>query len=338
MTRRQCPEQTTTAPDVVLTPRSVTELFDAALAHYKSNFAVYLYTMVVAVFPAALVQKFAYEIWFKPMLIDQVSNLTVSKGAQFNNYVSNFAFVMLGSNNPVWPGILGLFLMFCGTAACVLLTSGEFALKPVTPKEALIQTARSSGWLLACATILIIAACGSLIVGYVVAMIIGGIIALIPFPASNAVGSISALVLGYIFACVPLAQHCYFAIQIVLIEGKTPWQVWDRNCILVRQRQLRSAVLSFASLPLIVLLTTVVVLGSASDLIEQLVIHPLAVHFSAAAGNALANIVVNLMVIILLPYVAIVTTFIYYDYRMRREALDIRVFAERTEVSEGAAQ
>ncbi len=328
MTRRQLPDTPGANLDVVLAPRSATDLFDSALEHYRNNFATYLYTMVLAVFPIELIQKFIFEIWFKPALAEQFSGVTLSKAAQFYNIVATVAYIVLGSGRTLWPGLLGLFLIFVGTGACSLIVAGGLELKPVAPKAALIQCTKASGRLLVCASILGVAASCSFVVGYLIAIIVGSTIAVLPIPAAAEIGTIIAVVLGYILTCIPLAQHCFFAIQIVLIEGKSPWRLWDRNCILIRQLRLRNAVAAFASLPIIVVLTALVVLQTGHSLLTKLVINPLAVHISAVVAAALQNIVVNLMVIALMPYVAIVTTLLYYDYRIRREALDLRVLGE----------
>ncbi len=338
MLRSKRPEHVELLPDVYLAPRSVTELFDAALSHYRDHFSLYMYTIALAVLPASLLQKMVYELWLKPMRIDQYSGTAYTTAAMFKGDFAVAAGLITGTGKAPIPGLLTIFLMFVGTAACTLVAAGILESKPVTPQMAVVRSLKRTGPLLAISVIIAAVSLGSLMAAYIVGGVVLIASASIPFPGANvAVGAVGILVV-YFTACAPLAQHCFFAVQIVLIEGRSPWQVWDRNRLLVRQRRFRYALLSFACIPPILLLTGSAVIYSAYQLYEQLVVHPLAVHVSATSGVVAATVAANLLVIAILPYVAILITFLYYDFRMRRECIDLRLLAEQHTSTESLAQ
>lgn len=323
----------------VLLPQSLGRLFDEAFDLYKTHFAVLALIVALIFIPTHIGLHAVENLWLTPL-----SNQIRADGGDDNIFpVMGTALLgmLTGSPGNGVPGLLSLLISFMVSGPVALAVSDIIQGRTVTVRSAYRKSGQIMwrllwGWMLiALGFICVTAVCMIVLV-----MLLGFLMMMLQSIGLMQTGGgeeiavffmILVVICPYVCGCLMTAYFFAFMAPLVALEGLSVKNVLSRNSQLIGKKIFWRTSAAITFLPLVTLGLQFLTMWGFTSLMEMMKPPPWLNFLSSATIACILSCFFQ-------PYWMIFLTMLYFDARMRREGLDIRMLADRVHRKEAAAQ
>ncbi|HZO89282.1 MAG TPA: hypothetical protein VFB38_13195 [Chthonomonadaceae bacterium] len=323
------PSETGRSITEALLPQTLAGVFDEAFDLYKRHFSTLALTAALLYLPAHIVLNGLLYLWLRPLQTE----LAAQRGSADFDVFFQVGLVFL---------LFSLVVM-----AALILTTGPVAVavsdlylgRRVSVREA-YRRARPhllrlfGGWLVVALAFIGI----SFVSFFVITVLLALILSALGLRGTNSglteeIGVVVGLLMvlcPYFVGCMVLARNYLFTTQLIVLEGLGVSQVSPRNTQLVGKARFWRSFWAVFFLPILSFGLISMISYSARSALSLVPLPPLADFLATTAVSVAASFFIQ-------PYWMIFLTLLYYDYRVRREGLDLRILSANLPQPEQAA-
>lgn len=309
------------AREELLLPRGIGGVFDLAFDLYRAHFHTLFTIVAVALLPLQAVLYLLLNTWLKPLnayLDTHPDDITAAFG-----FITGAA--MTGYPAYGVPGLFSLIALAIVSAPVAIALSDLY--RGQTPvwtdcyRRAFRHIPRVLlGWLVMLCVfvaVVILALTIATLLASVVALAVGGTL---PTAISVILGVIFVLT-PYVAGMTMLAFGFVFTTPLIVLEDLPITAIPARNWQLVKRPRARRTLAAVLFLPIVFFTLQLLMLLSLTGLLEL-------VSLPATMAFLLETTISVLLIAFLQPYLLIFAHVLYFDYRIQRDGLDIRLLAE----------
>ncbi len=307
-----------------LLPQSLSGVFDEAFDLYKRHFTTLALIFALIYLPAQILLDALNYTWLQPLIQDSASRGSNDPAAVFivlgglGVYITLFTLALAIASGPI--------------AAAV---SDSYLQRRITVRESYRNGLRHGLRLMGGWAMVGLAFIGVYFLVLIVLLILLGLIV----NALGFTGNSTPLVLSSVFViamflvpyalgCAVLAKSYAFTAQLVVLEDLPVAAIPARNAQLVGKTRFRRTFGAIFSLPILVCGLMGLISFSIRHTLEAFFhLSGLPLFLAQRASWAAVGL-------FLLPYSMIFLTLLYYDYRVRREGLDVRILSSNLPLPE----
>lgn len=311
-----------------LTPQPIIAILDSAFDLLRAHFRPILLTAGLLYFPCHLACFYLSLAWLRPELLKNLENSAQASAAVYLNIF--YKSLLVGGPQSAIPGFLSFLFLVTASGPVGMLILSILLGHPYSLGNIMRQGLKKAGSFFALALVALGTFIGTFfafVMGYSVVVSILGFLLTKLFPGDVVSVALNVLVvlgglLGYFAAMGAITKYLLFAIPIVLYEGLPLMAVWERNSKLIGFFRFFRLWIALAFLiPLLFILQFIALtplqsafsLAFVPDVLQQPIL-------------AFLSFVATLLSYV---YLLIVIVRLYLDYRVRREALDLRLWAQQ---------
>lgn len=305
-----------------LMPQTIASVFDEAFDLYKRHFALLAMMVAVGLIPIELLRNVVIAVWLHP-LDAHLSGL--KETAAVSQILLVLGQLVFGEPRAGFPGILSLSVQIVlGAPVAVAISDLYFGRTPNVRdcyrrcRPYLLGMVGGYG-------LVFLVSVGVLAVSAIAIACVFGLIAL-PFvylrlpDVAAAIFLIPTIVLPY-FACMGfIARNFVFLTPLTILEGQSASYASVRNFQLIGKKRFARTWAATAALPILIFSFEAILTNSIGPVIQML-------HVPSLVDFILSTAVSTAVHLFLAPYWIIFVTLLYYDYRVRREGLDLRMLS-----------
>lgn len=310
----------------MLTPQSVTALFDEAFELYRAHFSLFALTVACIYLPSLVALAGLHDLFLLP-LERELAHLDGSKPDPGTLLLYMAGATLTGVPGRGFPGLIEFGALFLASAPLTVAVSETLVGNRIRVVDAYRRAAPTllrvlGGWILVFLAWVAVLFC----VLIATLTIVGPFATLLTSARLEMIGGAIVLasmtVVPYLAVCALTARLFLFTTQLVVLEKLPVSRVSDRNRQLVGSvRFRRTFVAVIFLLPVTLGLRGLILLSLTSTLG--------ALSLPAFAEFLLSSLFTGAVSFLFMPYWIIFVTLLYYDYRVRREGFDMRLLAGR---------
>jgi len=317
---------------VVPLPQTTTAVFDQSFDLLKSQFVPLMLTVGLVLLPVHLLQHYVAARWLYPLMRLATSHSANPDILKMLTAWTGVALIGDPRHNPI-PGLVSLLVPLLVSAPVALCVADVFASRQIDIGQAFqyslsrvfsIATVALFGLLCCLAVWLCLTGALTFVLTFclgLVAISLGSTMSGILGDVITSVYVITILVTPYVVTCLFYGRTFAFVVPAIVIERMgTLNGVW-RSQQLAGSVKYGTTLLIFCLLPLLIMaLQYAMIYGCQQAL---LILHlPTVSQFLADA------LIVALVTCVLQAYWMVFVARLYYDYRIKRECLDLRIMMD----------
>ena len=310
------------------TVQTVSGIFDSAFDLYKRHFATLALIVACVFIPTQVILHAAGNLWLKPLMA-HINSANPDPLAAVQ--VGALAFVT-GAPQFGLPGYLSLLTSFMASGPVAVAVAYILVGRPLTVASAYRRAVPIFWRLFAIWNLLFVLFVLTFVIVVIglslgLTLIILGLTALSISP--NAFGSpemgvtftILMIVLPYIASCILATMLFALTPPLIGLENLSVMSAVERNSRLVGKKHFWRVCLTVTMLPIVTFSLQVLILASASSVVQVL-------QWPAWAEFVIGIGLSSLISFFFQPYWMIFITLLYFDLRVRKEGLDVRYLAD----------
>ena len=303
-------------------------VFDAAFDLYKRHFSTLALIVACVFIPTQVFLHAASNMWLRPLAV-QINGANPDPFVVLQ--VSMLAF-FIGVPQVGFPGYFSLLTSFMASGPVAVAVANILVGRPLSVGTA-YRRAVPVFWRLFWMWNLLFVLFLLVFVVVFIGLFLGLMVIILSLTAAglnaNAIGAqelgvgflILMIIIPYLTSCALGAVLFAFAPPLIGLENLTVIGAVERNGSLVSRKLFWRVCLAVTLLPIVTFGLQMLILGSASSVIEA-VKWPAWAEFVANTGLS------SLISFFFQPYWMIFLTLLYFDCRVRREGLDVRYLAD----------
>ncbi|HLI47681.1 MAG TPA: hypothetical protein VKV18_03185 [Chthonomonas sp.] len=318
-----------TRPTVETKPMPLMAILDSSFDLLRTEYRPLLLLSALFYLPAHVICYALQVIWMRP---DILQFDYTSRNIPTDTVLSLLGkFLLVGSPSTAVPGFFSFCVLLVASGPlCLYVLSLLLDEKPLSFRQALKQGLAPAFRLIPLALIAIVVFIGAL---FVMQMLFYVILALVMWMSRTLFARDVVAVVAFVLLFVDLfvsfmvavgiiTRYFLFACPLIVYEKLPVGAVWERNAsLLSRSQALRLWITTTLLLP-VVLCLQLAALSPLDYVFDHFSFPPL-------LSEPLQSLISFVVALITFLYIVIVVVKLYVDCRIRREALDVRLLAQR---------
>lgn len=318
------PSETNSIPSSL----SASALFDQAIDLLRVNFVSIFLTVALILFPLQLIEQYITAMWLDPA--GALINTQGDSADPLQMLLVAIGFVLTGVPRNAIPGVMLLGAVLFASAPVAACVSHQICGKPVSVINGyrqsfaripqLVFAALLSG--LCCLTIWFFTTfflvVGGLLCLGVISIVIAGFGDAQPAVWLTVIYMLICIVVPYAITCVFFGRTFALVVPVIVVERASVMTAVSRSRQLSSSVPYSTTLLTFGMLPITVFAVQHMLMFGCDSMLQLLDLSPL---WQYACSTAVCAITICL----LHSYWMVFLSRLYFDYRIRRECLDIRM-------------
>lgn len=312
-------EESNTSNSVGFELRSsgIFQVFDNALAFYKSHLSSVLLTSAIFLFPIFIIELVLVRFYMHPIQL----NLTQVNG---DNQGSDVVWLILLS---CISSALPYFAFLMQTAALSDMIQDYVMKRDVSVFRSSLKAVYSTFKIISTGIVAGVSLIASYLCLSLLSFMIYLLISLVGGGIATGIGLVVAVLLWYILNCGVAARYFIIIPSILAVEQRTIGDLWKRHQTLTGQNRIRVAWSVTACVPLLLVIVYYAFYASSDMIVNIILMHIVGLNPGELIKHTITFITPTFILAVLLPYSSLVLAFLYIELKVRHDALDLRLKA-----------
>ncbi len=293
------------------------QVYDNALAFYRSHLSSVLLTSAIFLFPIFLIELVLTRFYLHPIQLD----INHSSG---DNTGSDFIWVILLN----WIiSVLPYFAFLMQTAALSDMIDDYVMKRAISVYRSSLKAVFGIFKIFSAGIVAGLSLLASFVCLSLLSLILYGLIAAVGGGIATGTGLVLAILLWYILNCGIAARYFIIIPSILAVEQRTIGDLWKRHQILTGQNRIRVAWSVTACIPLLLTIVYGAFYASSDVVVNTVLMHIVGINPGELIKHTITYMIPTIILAVLLPYSSLVLAFLYIELRVRHDALDLRLKA-----------